>query len=589
MSGKKFGISVVISGVDRITGVVGKVQRSIAKFHLDVVKRFRGMGQQLGLPEIGKAAGRVKGALGKLTGRISAVGGALGALGAIATGVGALIAKSLIGTAAEFERFRTVLGTIEGSSEKADAAMAWISDFAAKTPYELAQVTDNFVKLRAYGIDPMNGTLKTLGDTAAAMGKPLAQAVEAMADAITGENERLKEFGIKASKQGKRIVYEYTENGKTMRKAVNASNRAMIQSTLMGIWNSKYGGAMDKLSGTWEGMMSNLGDQWSRFKLMIMESGVFTWLSDKLSGLLNTIDGMAESGELQKLAKAIGEDLVTGLDALWETAKKLPGVWEEIKEATSPLVEVLKDLSDKFGAGNVAAAVLAGAFTLILVPALAATIGAFSALSVAMLTTPIGWIIGLVALLAYAVYQIYDNWEPVTEFFSTWWQAVKDAFSAGVDFISGIWDDIKKGFEEGFLKGMKAIWDNLSPTGFILRAFKELVPKLREAVAPLVDMLPAWAQKLIGGEATKVTVAGTRADVAPNVFGPAMFDPGAPGAPGAVVNGRSLPGGAHQAAASKAEVHVKVDLQGMPRGARAEADSKGSVQFELNQGFASSY
>ena len=32
------------------------------------------------------------------------------------------------------------------------------------------------------------------------MGKPVLQAVEAISDAITGENERLKEFGIKGSK-----------------------------------------------------------------------------------------------------------------------------------------------------------------------------------------------------------------------------------------------------------------------------------------------------------------------------------------------------------------------------------------------------
>lgn len=94
--------------------------------------------------------------------------------------------------------------------------MAWIGDFAATTPYDLAQVTESFIQLKAYGLDPVqNGLLRTLGDTSAAMGKPIEQAVEAIADAVTGENERLKEFGIKARVEGDEIVYAYT---KTARK-----------------------------------------------------------------------------------------------------------------------------------------------------------------------------------------------------------------------------------------------------------------------------------------------------------------------------------------------------------------------------------
>src|SRR5690606_25347562 len=135
-----------------------------------------------------------------------------------------------------------------------------------------------------------------------AMGKPLMQAVEAVAGAITGENERLKEFGIRASKVGSKIVYEYSHNGKTSRADGQAGNRAQIQATLEAIWNQKYSGAMDKLSGTWGGMMSNLSDQWTRFANMVMQSGPFEKLKGRLSGLLAEIDRMAEDGTLQKIA-----------------------------------------------------------------------------------------------------------------------------------------------------------------------------------------------------------------------------------------------------------------------------------------------
>ena len=71
-----------------------------------------------------------------------------------AFGASALAAHQLIDTASQFEKFQTILETTEGSSAKAKAAMAWVTDFAAKTPYELDQVMQSFVALRSMGLDP---------------------------------------------------------------------------------------------------------------------------------------------------------------------------------------------------------------------------------------------------------------------------------------------------------------------------------------------------------------------------------------------------------------------------------------------------
>ena len=240
----------------------------------------------------------------------------------LAYGGAAAAASGLVGTASEFERFQTILITTEGSAEAAQAAMGWVQNFAVKTPYELAQVTDAFVMLRAYGLDPTQGLLQTLGDTSAAMGKPLSQAVEAIADAVTGENERLKEFGIKASKTGSEIVYEYTNAaGKAVQAAVDASDRMAIQQTLMGVMNEKYAGSMDRLSKTWEGMVSNVFDLWTKFQMMIMDAGLFDWMKGKLSEVLETINQMEADGTLQEWAVQIGQTIQTALINMWEFAE----------------------------------------------------------------------------------------------------------------------------------------------------------------------------------------------------------------------------------------------------------------------------
>nr|DAP54408.1 MAG TPA: tail tape measure [Caudoviricetes sp.] len=251
---------------------------------------------------------RIRELRGELSGSSSGgfLSGGLGKfLGAVAVGAGV---KSIIDTSAEFERYETVLGTIEGSSEKARAAMDWVADFAKRTPYELSEVTEAFVKLKAYGLDPMkDGLMQTLGDTAAAMGKPVMQMVEAIADAVTGENERLKEFGVKASKKGGQIAYSFTDSeGKQQTLQASADNRAEIQATLQTIFNQKYKGAMDKLSNTWEGLTSNLADNWQSLKREIGKAGLFDGAKRALKGLVDYL-GQLSADDLKAFARALTE------------------------------------------------------------------------------------------------------------------------------------------------------------------------------------------------------------------------------------------------------------------------------------------
>ncbi|MGN7061972.1 hypothetical protein ACTHRZ_11760, partial [Neisseria sp. P0001.S006] len=59
-------------------------------------------------------------------------------------------------------------------------------------------------------------------------------------------------------------------------------------------------------------------------------SGVFSYLQDKLRGLLEKIDAMAQDGSLQKLAETIGKNLVTAFEKAWEFGTKLYEKFNEI-------------------------------------------------------------------------------------------------------------------------------------------------------------------------------------------------------------------------------------------------------------------
>ncbi|MCK9372575.1 MAG: tape measure protein [Sulfuricurvum sp.] len=231
--------------------------------------------------------------------------GSLGKVAALAaTGLGfaglTASASSFIETSGKFEQYAVSLKVLSGSAQKAEQSLAWVKDFTAKTPYTLDQTMEAFIRLKAYGIDATDGSLKTLGDTAAALGKPLMASVEAMADAMTGENERLKEFGITAKMSGNTIAYNWIDSSGQAKTQIIENNKQIIKSTLEAIFNEKYAGMMDEQAKTWVGAVSNLEDSWTSLKDTIArDSGMF----DSAKKIVNSLNLVIsnQNGELEEL------------------------------------------------------------------------------------------------------------------------------------------------------------------------------------------------------------------------------------------------------------------------------------------------
>ena len=283
-------------------------------------------------------------------GKVSAVVVGAGAV------IGAALGKGFLDTAIQFENFETQLTTIEGSSEKAKKSLDWISEFGAKTPYDVAQVTDAFVKLKSYGLDPIEGGLLTsLGNTASAMGKSINDAVEMIADAVRGENERLKEFGIIGSKNKNEITYSYDINGESFEKTV-ANESKDIQAALQEIMDEKFRGGMEAMSKTWEGTVSNLGDTWTMMKKKIMDKGLFLKLKDSLNTVMMKIYDNRDA--IEAWAEEIGEKLVVAFEWLKDT---LFDVWDNILWVK----KALEQLYDSLGLTGKGVNILIGLFALL--------------------------------------------------------------------------------------------------------------------------------------------------------------------------------------------------------------------------------
>jgi len=209
---------------------------------------------------------------------VSALAGRLGDLGLHA-----------IGTAANFERLKTALATTLGSTEAANEQFAELQAFAAATPFSLEEVTNGFLKLKNRGLDASAKALTAYGNTASAMGKSLDDMIEAVADAASGENERLKEFGIVGSKAGDKVTYTF----RGMAKEVAFSSKE-IEKHLISLGEANFSGGMEAQSRTLGGLWSTVKDGFDQFIVGIMDSGITSSMKD----LMGTFSGMSETGKL---------------------------------------------------------------------------------------------------------------------------------------------------------------------------------------------------------------------------------------------------------------------------------------------------
>lgn len=275
-------------------------------------------------------------------------------------GLGAIAVK----TAADFETLRTsLLSTFQGNEKAADAAFKQIQTFAAATPYQMEEVLDAFIKLKNLGLNPSEEALTSYGNTASAMGKSLNQMIEAVADASTGEFERLKEFGIKAKSEGDQV--SFTFQGVTTTVGKNATD---IQNYLLGIGNVNFAGSMDRQSETFKGRMSTLQDSIASFA-----DSIGTIILEFVSPL---IDGL--------------QDLAEWFRNISPEAQKMIVVVAGILAAIGPLILAV------------------GGFASLL-PVITAGISSLGVAFTAM-TGPIGLVIAGVGLLIYA---LVKNWSSV--------------------------------------------------------------------------------------------------------------------------------------------------------------------------------
>ncbi len=241
-----------------------------------------------------------------------------GALALAGVGSAAGVVEKAFSEGSSLEGYRITLDTVMKDSKKAAETMRWAAIFANKTPYETGPVVEATAKLQAYGLTAQK-VLPGIGDMAAVMNKDLDQAVEAVADAQTGELERLKEFGIT-----KAMITEHA--AKTMRGVEIINNKGQItdqkafNKALFSLMEERYKGGMEKQAKSLKGLKSTVSGVLSTGLAQmagvstdgtIKTGSAYDLLKQKVEGLGNAMQKLQGDGSLERwsnnLATGIGK------------------------------------------------------------------------------------------------------------------------------------------------------------------------------------------------------------------------------------------------------------------------------------------
>ena len=356
---------------------------------------------------------------------------ALAAGGVVGVGSAAALFSKTINEASNLEQYRNTLEIVMKNSAKAAETMRWAAGFANKTPFETGEVVEATVKLSAYGMEAQK-VLPLVGDMAGVMGKSMDQAVEAVADAQTGELERLKEFGIKKQDiidQGNKIMAgKEIVNNKGQIVDQEAFNQALFS-----LMDERYKGGMEKQSKTFKGTMSTITGVFSSSLAQI--AGVSDDGTIRVGSLFDTV--RVKAGELgakmQELQKS-------GTFAAWgdRATKIMQGVgsaFDWVKNNSNWLIPALYGVVGAFVAFNIIG-IVSGLMATYKAVTQSMTIAQW-ALNAAMNANPLGLVALAIGLVIAAGVALYRNWDTVTQKTHELWVKLKNSFADGANFVIG--------------------------------------------------------------------------------------------------------------------------------------------------------
>lgn len=242
------------------------------------------------------------------------------ALGLVRAGI-----EGVISVGDDSEKAKIQLEGLMGSIAGGEQATAWIEEFADKSGQRINDVLEAFAELKAYGLDPMDGSMQAIMDKTAQLGgeqeklKGISLAIGQMwakEKIVQEEVNQLRERGVNAfdllSKAMNKNVSELQDMA-----AAGQLGRNEIKLLIDEMGRSAEGQAsraLETLSGKWNVLLN----QFQKFGEEVASHGAMDIVKEKLQGVLDKVIELTDDGTLDNLAEALSTAFVEGTIKLEE-------------------------------------------------------------------------------------------------------------------------------------------------------------------------------------------------------------------------------------------------------------------------------
>ena len=384
--------------------------------------------------------------------------------------IGGMAIKTGLTEAMDLEGYKMQLETATKDTKRASEVMQYAINLANKTPFEGGELVAAASSLEMFGLKTERW-LPTLGDAASSVNRDISEIQRGFVDAVTtGDFTSLRD----TMSITKDMVDEYakTNFGKSFQNAKGQiTDLTLLQDSLEGLMQSRFGGGMEKQATTIKGMWSTvtgvtknalaniLGMQNDgtvkagslldslREKVKLFSDTLTRWQQD------GTIDAISAkfSAAFEKIS-AVVDWAIKHFDTLSKVAVVGIGVWGGSSVITGA-VNRFKKLSDTIGVlkkGFLAFKELGG-LSVVLAPLRSAitalTTGAKALFGVLAANPFVAVVAAITAVVAAFVYA-YNHSEKFRNFVNKLWETVKNAFSRIKDAAATLKDAFVGAFQK---------------------------------------------------------------------------------------------------------------------------------------------
>lgn len=244
------------------------------------------------------------------------------------------IGRGFVDAATEAEKFELTLLTLFKDAGRAKQELAWATEFAMGTPFELRDIIQATTMFRSFGLDARE-YLGMAGDMAAAFGgssDKFHSAVMGVAKAAAsgaGALDILREsFGITGDQ-----LKEFGWSGKEDLEGFRTALKKLLR--------ERFEGGMEKLSKTFGGIQSNIRDMLWSIKREVGKP-ILEALTRDFGSILEFLKQAKASGEMQKWINTI-KDIFMGIyNTIKDAAKFILPILKSIFEILSKHPEITK-------------------------------------------------------------------------------------------------------------------------------------------------------------------------------------------------------------------------------------------------------